>query len=252
MASNTHTQRLLPQPFKLLRSNEQDVGCLVSAGFNHFPFFKDNTEHWLHVDEQRYYKTLTAERRQASYLLGRITAKKALLETGSDSPYSGINICMGAFKDPVPHFPSDRPLQVGITHTSTMAASLAFPATHPMAIDLEDLDVKRAQTMQKHCQPAEWEEMDGEGMDPTLLFTILWTAKEAIAKALRIGLTSPFSLMAVKGLKQHPKSGWVGFYQHFTQYQFRSWRVADRVVSIVFPKQTQLVFDKESPVLQSP
>lgn len=252
MAPGTQTQRLLSQSFKLLRDNAQDAGCLVSAGFDHFPLFKETLDDWLHVEERKYYETLTAERRQASYLMGRITAKKALLEMDPDHSFVDMNIRMGAFKDPVPHFPCDRPLQIGITHTSTMAASLAFPATHPMAIDLEDLDEKRAQTMQKHCQPAEWEEMKAQELNATLLFTILWTAKEAIAKALRIGLTSPFSLMTVKGLKQHPENGWGGYYQHFTQYQFRSWRVADRVVSIVFPKQTQLIFEKGSPVLQGP
>ena len=251
MALRTNSQRLFPQSFKLLRDKVQDAGCLVSSEFDHFPYFKENLDDWLHAEEKRYYKTLTAERRQASYLLGRITAKKALFEMGADVTFSGINICMGAFKDPVPQFPCDRPLQVGITHTSTMAVSLAFPATNPMAIDLEDLDEKRSQTMQKHCHSTEWDEMEAEALDPTLLFTILWTAKEAIAKALRIGLTSPFSLMTVKGLKPHPESGWVGHYQHFSQYKFRSWRVGDRVISIVFPKQTELIFEEEIPVLPS-
>jgi 4'-phosphopantetheinyl transferase len=251
MAPNSNQQRLHAQSFTLSAEHQLVAGCLVSAGFEHFTHFVEDLDNWLHSDEKLYYGILTAKQRQTSYLLGRISAKRALLELAPNHAYTSINICMGAFKDPIPHFLCDRPLQVGITHSSTMAAALAFPATQPMAIDMEDLDSRRAQTMKKHCDPKEWNDMDASDMDPTLLYSILWTAKEAVAKVLRIGLTSPLELMAVRGLQTHPEGGWTGFYQQFTQYQFHTWLIDQRVVSIVFPKKSRLLFPEKTPILTS-
>lgn len=246
MASNSDNFRWAQvKPFRLLSENGEDSGCLVSVTFDHFSTLQKYLNDWLHTEEKLYYANLTAKRRQASYLLGRMAAKMALRNLSPGSSFNSINIRMGTFKDPVPCFSCDQPLQVGITHSSSMATSVAFPATHPMAIDLEDLSPQRAKVMEKHCHPREWNDLAGEDTNKTVRFTILWTAKEAISKVLRTGLTTSFKLMAVKELKKHAQNEWSGCYQHFTQYQFRSWLVENRVFTIVFPKQSTLVFPKQ-------
>lgn len=252
MVSTTEKNRLLhQQPFNLLRENQEDNGCLVSVGMEHYSTFENEQCDWLHIEERQYFESLSSNKRQASYLLGRIAAKNALLSIAPGGLSPEINIRMGAFKEPIPFYLSDQPMQVSITHSSSMAAAVAFPPTHPMAIDLEDLDPKRAETIKKKCQAQEWEGISNDNLDPTVLFTILWTAKEALSKVLKIGLTSPMNLLEIKKIAASSTNEWAGFFLNYSQYQFNTWLVGNRVVSIVFPKQSRLVFEKKAPTFFS-
>ncbi|MDC0264497.1 hypothetical protein OAL86_05260, partial [Verrucomicrobia bacterium] len=47
----------------------------------------------------------------------------------------------------------------------------------------------------------------------------------------------------------HPDGGIRGLFINFCQYQFRSWIIEDKVLSIVLPKRTRLIFSENGPKL---
>ena len=74
-----------------------------------------------------------------------------------------------------------------------------------------------------------------------LAATVVWTAKEALSKALRCGMTCPYELLEICGLEQRD-GFFLGRFKNFGQYQFQSWQRGNTVVTIVLPKKTELEF----------
>ena len=75
------------------------------------------------------------------------------------------------------------------------------------------------------------------------LASAIWTAKEAISKALRCGMTCPFQVFEIS---QPDRCGYSvsGFFEKFRQYRFLALPVFERyVLGIVVPRHAGLVLD---------
>ena len=72
-------------------------------------------------------------------------------------------------------------------------------------------------------------------------YYFLWTVKEALSKTLKCGLTVPFSILEVERIVQHGLHAYTCLFKNFAQYQARSWIESQHVLSIVLPKNTQLM-----------
>ncbi|MBT6805405.1 MAG: 4-phosphopantetheinyl transferase family protein, partial [Verrucomicrobia bacterium] len=114
---------------------------------------------------------------------------------------------------------------------------------------IEEWDTKRATTMRTQCHTEELHCLEKIGLGSAASGAVGWTAKEAISKALRTGMTCPFKLFGLKSIEAHPDGGITGLFINFCQYQFRSWIIEDKVLSIVLPKRTRLIFSKNGPKL---
>jgi 4'-phosphopantetheinyl transferase len=206
----------------------------------------------LHRNELEYFLPLPAESRRISFLLGRYAAKKALRVHLPDADFPAINILSGIFKNPVVCFPMDYPWQVSITHAGSMACALAFPTVHPMALDLEVIDADRTRVIATQCRESEWRDMEPCGLDRAAACTVLWTAKEAIAKALKTGMTCPFELLEVQSVVRLGERKYQGFYKTLGQYKFYSWIQNNFVLTITLPKKTEIEFASGRPDLAPP
>ena len=239
----------ITQHFKLERKEIIDEGWLTCVGIDAFDSNESQWTQWLHPEEAAYYHSSLADKRKKSFLLGRVCAKTAYKQTNPQEDASKINIRTGIFKDPVLQNQTAIQWQIGITHSNTLAAALVFPATHPMAIDVEDYDTKRAKTMKTQCKPEELRCLEEIGLGNEAACAVCWTAREAVSKALRTGMTCPFELLGITSIKPHADGGITGLFANFCQYQFRSWVIEDKVLSIVLPKRTRLIFCDNGPYL---
>ena len=112
------------------------------------------------------------------FLLGRIAAKSALTrQLGSMQP-EAIEIRSGLFQAPIVCAAAANPAQVSIAHTRTMACALAFPATHPMGIDLEDILPDRSQAMERQCSESELAMVQALPSTVAHPWHILWTSRK--------------------------------------------------------------------------
>ena len=196
----------------------------------------------LHPNELAQYERFAVPRRQTSFLLGRYVAKQALAVLLGESVYANIEITPGVFTQPIVKFPTPEPVGVSITHAGELACALAFPQIHPMAIDVERLDIKNIEAMQSQMLP---EELRPEALpeeSALVRCTVLWTAKEALSKVLKCGMMCPFSLLETVELRQDA-SCYVGYFRNFGQYKFHAWVLQDYVITIVLPKWTTMVVD---------
>jgi 4'-phosphopantetheinyl transferase len=239
----------IAQNFKLERKEVSDEGWLTCIGLEAFDSNENQWTQWLHPEEKAYYQSSLVKKRKKSFLLGRVCAKASYLQAIPQQDASKINIRTGIFKDPVLQNQSATQWQIGITHSNTIAAALVFPATHPMAIDVEEWDTKRTKTMKTQCEAEELHCLEEIGLSSAKACAVCWTAKEAVSKALRTGMTCPFELFGIKAIKPQADGGITGLFTNFCQYQFRSWVIEDKVLSIVLPKRTRLIFPENGPHL---
>ncbi|MEY4484857.1 MAG: hypothetical protein RL693_2309, partial [Verrucomicrobiota bacterium] len=177
-----------------------------------------------------------------SYLLGRYTAKSALDKCiGPEfEPFRAL-IKSGVFCQPVVHCHVLSPLGVSISHSDRLVCSLAYPEEHPMAIDVEEIDEARTKVML--TQIGEVEGILAKAVCPSInvAATVVWTAKEALSKALRCGMTCPYELLEVCEVEACD-GNYTGRFKNFGQYKFQSMRRGDSIITIVLPKKTEMLF----------
>lgn len=193
---------------------------------------------FLHPKEHDTFTNLQHSKRQQSYLLGRYCAKQAIGANIKPTEPTRIWIENGVFQQPVVHHALHPGMQVSISHTDSLGAALAFPEAHPMAIDIEMVCSSKSDILKTQLTAAEisiCKEEIGK-------LTLFWTAKEALSKVLRCGLTAPFELFEVSIIATHVDFT-ISHFKNFQQYQILSFYIDQSVCSIVYPKNTQLNLD---------
>ncbi len=213
--------------------------CLSSASFENLNFESDL---FLHPKERAYLKSLTHSKRQKSFLLGRYCAKQAVASYINHEAFTHTLIENGIFQQPVVYHPHHSNIQVSISHTDLFGAALAFPETHPMAIDIETVCVIKIATMQTQLVGAEQKFSSSFSGTEIELVTLLWTAKEALSKVLKCGCMIPFELLEVETLLNFDHFT-LSYFKNLYQYQALSFPVGNTFCSIVYPKKTELKLD---------
>ena len=228
--SRTHVQTL-----HLLRTERTDRAgfCVTRASL---PELASERGSYLHADEQAYFTTLSFERRQHSYLLGRYCAKHALGVLQPDASPTNFAIMPGVLEHPVVLGMSN--VQVSISHAGAWGVAIAFPEAHPLAVDIECLDPKRLNVLRSQSTPAEVVLTSCGRMNELAALTLLWTMKEGLAKILRCGLTTPFRLFEIATV-QPEGDGVMATFENFAQYKAVSFLLPDAAVSIVVPRETR-------------
>lgn len=229
-------------PVTLSRTDRLDRAAFAWAVRSQFEALAADAATILHPRELTTFRGLEVDRRRRSYLLGRAVAKHALRACRPDAVPSAIDIAPGVFQFPVVQPSFADPLGVSLTHSDRLACALAFPEGHPLGIDAEDLSTDRSTVMQSQMVPDELARAGAAWPDVSCHAAVLWTAKEALSKVLRCGLTCPFPLLAVTALS---RDGAVltGEFANFTQYKFQTWLGDRTVISIVLPRHTTMRLD---------
>lgn len=231
----------LAEPLRLTLHRPKDLSTasLALVHTTAYPTLHARCGQFLHPQEAAAYAQLVAPRRQQSFLLGRYAAKQALSSLLHESVWTRLQIVPGVFTQPVVHYPTPAPVEVSITHAGDLAGAVAFPAGHPMGLDVEPLNATSLEAMRSQLLEPEWHAAGQLSSTALLRATILWTAKEALAKVLKCGMMTPWSLLETVALQAEP-GGYGGHFRHFGQYKFHTWVLQEHVLSLVLPKWTTL------------
>ncbi len=196
----------------------------------------------LGPDETAYFQRLTHRRRQESFLMGRLAAKVAVAGLAGGCGPEQIEIRRGVFEQPLVRGAAVEGCSVSVSHDAVWGVALAFRDAHPMAVDVETvgLDPVRVRTIESQLSERELGWVRAEGMDAALLATVLWTAKEAVSKAVGCGLTAPVSWMNLKKFQPLDSGRWRGEFEGFLQYQSLSWTIGRTAISVVLPRNSTL------------
>ena len=199
---------------------------------------------FLHPRETEYYDSLRFTKRQHSYLLGHYCAKKALKQYYPHLETKSILLKKGVLEQPLIDAPIHLKTHITLSHAEPLAAAIAYPEEYSIGIDIECIKSSIAQVMEDQLTAKEKETIQIHPVyPPETKYTLYWTAKEAISKALRTGMTVPFTLFALKNLRWH-SNYWIAEFEHFAQYQVISFLVGDHYVcSIVYPKESTIILN---------
>ncbi|PDV99455.1 4'-phosphopantetheinyl transferase family protein [Candidatus Viridilinea mediisalina] len=152
---------------------------------------------WLSPAEQAHLATLHIPKRRNDWLLGRWTAKRltqrVLAEEGYPLDLAAIVITPAADGAPEvwlpPAFPLPAP-SLSISHSYGRALCAIEPTGSPIGADIEQITSHHPSLVTSYFTP---EEQAVIAATPSPLHdtmvTAIWSAKEALLKALRVGLT---------------------------------------------------------------
>lgn len=190
----------------------------------------------LHPNEINYYKSLIHYKRKLSYLLGRVAGKKAISEIiGEDGEL--IFIDSGIFKFPVIKSTKNHNIQVSISHCDNIGIVIAFPEEHPLGVDIERIQDKNLEGIKNQLTIAELNLLTAAEIEFPIGSLIMWTAKEAISKIFKTGLTTEFKIFEIKSLIKRG-SIYHSTFTNFLQYKAITFQSGDYVCSIVVPQNS--------------
>ena len=232
----------LPLPIELIRKERRDRAFLAWVEADCYPILSHGYRSFLHPDERLFFESLKYKRRQSSYLMGRYAAKMALSCYLQERDMTAIAVVPGVFTQPVVRCGSFRRPAVTISHIKKVACAIVFPDECPLGMDVEAIKASNATVMQSQMTSKEIMDFAEKEEDEICSLTVLWTAKEALSKVLKCGLTCPFEVMAVDRLEKHGQL-YEGGYSNFQQYGFQSWLTPKAVITIALPKETRMQVD---------
>jgi 4'-phosphopantetheinyl transferase len=224
-----------PSRLGLRRADRLDAAWLAAAAATEFDELDRRIDEFLAPVEREEYRALAADRRRRSWLLGRSAAKRAAAAYLGAADLRAMVIARGVFGQPLLRVAEADAPGLSISHAGPLAVAVAHPAGHPLAVDYEEIRASQGDAIASQLTPRE---LAWAGRDHPRL-TALWTAKEALSKALRCGLTTPFRLFETIDLVDAPGRV-TGRFENFTQYRFVSRVAADAVLTLVLPLRTEL------------
>ncbi|OGR01369.1 MAG: hypothetical protein A2284_13825 [Deltaproteobacteria bacterium RIFOXYA12_FULL_61_11] len=196
----------------------------------------------LHPQEHDYFLGTRHERRRRSFLMGRAAAKQAIAAYLGGADPTEILVRRGCFDQPVVCHPSfDVPL-VSITHHESLALAVACDPGHVVGIDVEGIERADTSVFERVLTAKERRRIDDLFQDGHLASVLLWCIKEALSKALRVGMMTPFELLSVRDLQVFGTTLKVLF-DHFAQYRAVAWKCDQLAVGLVLPRKTEFKLD---------
>ncbi len=152
---------------------------------------------WLSSGEREVLAGLRVPKRRGDWLLGRWTAKRAIVgylgESGGDGAVPAeSDISIVAASDGAPEVmvaDQGAPVGVSIAHSGGRALAVVGPRGVMFGADLETIEPRSAAFVEDFFTTAEraWVGSLGES-DRAWGACLIWSAKEAVLKALRVGL----------------------------------------------------------------
>jgi 4'-phosphopantetheinyl transferase len=173
-----HHQRSTPGPWWLAKSREEVPSDLD----------------WLSSEEHRHLARLRIEKRRHDWLLGRWTAKSALLQSpyflGSGTAPEDLTVWQAADGAPEALFRGRAlPLTLSISHRSGRGLCVLAPKALLVGCDLETVEARSPAFLQDYFTPDEQTALRvAPANDRDRVATLFWGAKESALKALRLGL----------------------------------------------------------------
>lgn len=172
---------------------------------------------WLHPGEREELRRLRAPRRRRDYRLGRFAARRALAMLEGAPPADACRFEVRRAPSGVPRaFRDGVPLAVAlsISHSEGHAAAAARWGSGRLGCDLESVESRSRAFRDDYFTVAERDlvEAGDAPRDRALRATLVWSAKEAVMKALGEGLRlPPCEVEVCPSFDAESALGWRGF-----------------------------------------
>jgi len=204
----------------------------------------------LHPKELELYSSFKHERRKLSYLLGRLSAKNAICALTDFNEFNSVFIDVGVFEFPMVNCLSIQNVQLSISHCNTIGLSIAFPESHPMGIDFEEINTNHVDVLKDQMTLDEIQLVKNVFPEEAKGCTLIWTAKEALSKIFKTGLMMDFKVLELDHIE---KKGpiWESTFKHCGQYKAISYFSGIYVCSLVLPKYSTFNISELLNVLKS-
>lgn len=242
-----------PQSLLLRRGAEERHACFVVVEANALDSPAASPEAMLSGAEQAQFAALRFAPKRISFLLGRLAAKRALGVLLNEADLRAIDIYNGVFGQPLVRHARAGGIDVTVSHSYGVAVALAFPAQWPIGIDLEMVPAQSVDTVlaELGASAAEQAWIDAGAPDRMTACGVLWSAREALGKSMKIGLNCPLGVLALgalaaagsvaAGRAPARSAAWTGTYLHFPQSRCVSQTDSGRVLSMAAPGE--ITFD---------
>ncbi|MEQ2009056.1 MAG: 4'-phosphopantetheinyl transferase superfamily protein, partial [Limisphaerales bacterium] len=125
-------------------------------------------------------------------------------------------------------------LAVSLSHVNGLGVAVAFPAHERVGLDLELIDERRAETVRKgvplSAEEAAW--LRATSLPEATALLLLWTAREALGKALGCGLACKWESLALRRIEAGSDAVFSGQFLHQPQFRCVSWVGPEVVMSV--------------------
>lgn len=195
----------------------------------------------LCFEELNEYKMMRFEKRKQDYLLGRYCAKNAIRQIVKDVSMPDIYIRNGIFNQPIAEYRKNEALQISISHCDSYGIAVAFQSDILMGIDLEIVKERNFKTIKSQLTDREIEQI---GLHQSqALYTVMWTIKEALSKALKIGFTVPLNIYEIEEIYFNG-TFYNSTFVNFPQFQAVSYIIDSYSITVVYPANINTTADE--------
>lgn len=201
-----------------------------------------NLEYWLNIYEINKISSFKYPLRKESYLLGRLSAKKAILQLDKNINPKNIIIKNGVFGFPIVEGLSNN-IQVVYSHCREKVICVAFEEAFPVGVDLEEINQNKTTLLKKKFTENELVLIKQNSIDE-YGFILTWTIKEALSKIIKTGLTLDLKILELSSIEKKHENIFESHFVNFSQYKSVSFILKDHICSIVIPKKS--FFEYES------
>lgn len=193
----------------------------------------------LTLREKEIAKKYTSARLR-EFIASRSLAKKSVQKLIDGAALDDIEVLKGVFDQPILKvLDGHHSYDISISHKRDVVATLVFGQDHPTGIDLELIAPTLPGVFEKIHTRNERKISQNKAEGPI----VLYSAKEALSKVLRCGLTAPLHFFEVKEVECCDDI-FFGVFRNFNQYRFLALSNNGYILTLVFPKVSSCVIQK--------
>jgi phosphopantetheinyl transferase len=228
--------------FKSDNKSMKTIMCTSCIG--NYDIVHSNAISFLSQKEIEYFENIKYDRKIRSYLLGRYAAKNAVSKLLNVNNLDEIIIENGIFGQPIVYEKENNGIQVSISHCDDIGIAVAYPQFISLGVDIEKIDSEKYHLLYDVITDSERILIEHNIGNKHLIVTLMWSAREALAKCIKTGFTVPLDFFSIKDVCVKNQI-YCGCFLNFIQYQFICFEKNGYLISIVYPKKTELLFDIE-------
>ncbi len=161
-------------------------------------------------------------RRKDSYTAGRLAAKLALKHHCPSLDIQKISVENGVFDQPILLADSSASdvaqLGISISHSDSYAVALIFHRAHPMGVDIDLPTQQDIAPVLSGLDEKTQRRFADLGLSDVACASLIWTARESLAKALTTGMMTPLALYCSSNITRQGNC-FVLHYENFAQYK---------------------------------
>ncbi|CAN7272719.1 4'-phosphopantetheinyl transferase family protein [Rossellomorea sp. LjRoot5] len=177
-------------------------------------------------------------KRRRDYLIGRYLAKVSIAKYLKNIELNQIIVYRGLANQPILSLPSHHTHnQVSIAHSNGYGVTVAYKEDILLGVDVELIDHSKSHFFGEYL----------EGLNHNLPFSnnivglLIFTAKEALVKSIKLGLIFPIHLLRVKDIIMIDNSYFVIKFENFDKFKVICIKIYDVIISIAYQESLGLL-----------